>query len=42
MLTANDRPVLSVERLSIEFGSRRVVDDVSFALLPGKNALYRR
>ncbi|WP_413724183.1 ABC transporter ATP-binding protein [Sodalis sp. RH16] len=36
MLAANDRPVLSVERLSIEFGSRRVVDDVSFSLLPGK------
>ncbi|WP_413722224.1 ABC transporter ATP-binding protein [Sodalis sp. RH24] len=28
--------LISVERLSIEFGSRRVVDDVSFALLPGK------
>ncbi|KAA8999379.1 ABC transporter ATP-binding protein [Affinibrenneria salicis] len=34
-LTAN-RPVLSVERLSIEFGARRVVDDVSFRLQAGK------
>ena len=29
-------PLLSVERLSIEFGTQRVVDDVSFALWPGK------
>lgn len=29
-------PLLSVERLSIEFGAHRVVDDVSFALWPGK------
>ncbi len=29
-------PLLSVERLSIQFGTQRVVDDVSFALWPGK------
>ncbi|MGE0972098.1 ABC transporter ATP-binding protein [Klebsiella sp. WOUb02] len=29
-------PLLSVERLSIQFGAQRVVDDVSFALWPGK------
>ncbi len=36
MNTAVSRPVLSVERLSIDFGPRRVVDDISFALEPGK------
>ena len=29
-------PLLSVEHLSIQFGTQRVVDDVSFALWPGK------
>ena len=36
MQTANDQPVLSVERLSIEFGRHRVVNDIGFALQPGK------
>ncbi|TKI06534.1 ABC transporter ATP-binding protein [Martelella alba] len=36
MQTASESPVLSVERLTIAFGARRVVDDVSFALLPGQ------
>ncbi|STX88108.1 putative phosphonate C-P lyase system protein PhnK [Klebsiella pneumoniae] len=35
-------PLLSVERLSIQFGTQRVVDDVSFALWPGKNSVHCR
>ncbi|MCJ0974158.1 ABC transporter ATP-binding protein [Pseudomonas sp. PS1] len=32
----NDHATLAVEHLSIDFGPRRVVDDLSFALHPGK------
>jgi len=34
--TSPDRPVLSVERLTIDFGPRRVVDELSFALQRGR------
>ncbi|SPZ03922.1 oligopeptide/dipeptide ABC transporter ATP-binding protein-like protein [Pseudomonas luteola] len=36
MTAETPRPLLSVEHLSIEFGSRRVVNDLSFALHSGK------
>ncbi len=32
----NDRPLLQVDHLSIDFGPRRVVDDLSFTLQAGK------
>ncbi|TWI58557.1 peptide/nickel transport system ATP-binding protein [Pseudomonas duriflava] len=36
MTAETSRPLLSVERLSIEFGEKRVVSDLSFALHSGK------
>ena len=36
MTAETSRPLLSVQHLSIEFGSRRVVNDLSFALHSGK------
>jgi peptide/nickel transport system ATP-binding protein len=36
MTAETSRPLLSVEHLSIEFGNRRVVNDLSFALHSGK------
>ncbi|WP_312402612.1 ABC transporter ATP-binding protein [Rhizobium sp.] len=35
-MSATNKPLLSVENLSVEFGSSRVVDDLSFAVEAGK------
>ncbi|MGE7368638.1 ABC transporter ATP-binding protein [Neorhizobium sp. NPDC001467] len=35
-MSANNKPLLSVENLSVEFGSSRVVDDLSFTVEAGK------
>ena len=35
-MTENSKPLLSVERLSVEFGESRVVDDLSFTVEAGQ------